>query len=263
MSDFLQRMAASSRQRAIEARCVTPMPEMRRAAEQVQPARKLKITDRPGVIAEIKRSAPSAGELRTEVDVAARAAAYEEGGAIAISVLTEPTEFRGELADLRNVSQTANAPVMRKDFLVDPYQLYEARANGADGALLIAAILADDLLREMLQTAEYLGMFALVEAFDEVDIERAQCAGAELVGVNCRDLRDLSVDFARFEKLRTMIDPDRIAVAESGVTNHAEFMAVAELGYDAVLIGSALMREDDPAAALAALRGATILKGSQ
>ncbi|MCB9895712.1 MAG: indole-3-glycerol-phosphate synthase [Planctomycetes bacterium] len=250
-------MAEGSSRRAAAARAATPLNEMRRAAEHMPPARPLKLDDTPGVIAEIKRVAPSSGVLREDVDVATRAAAYAGAGATAISVLTEPDEFRGALADLR-AAASADAPLMRKDFLVDPFQVFEARANGADGALLIAAILDDAPLRDMLQAASYLGMFALVEAFDEVDVERAQCAGAEIVGVNCRNLRDLSVDFERFARLRPLIDPDRIAVAESGITTSDQFQRVAEQGYHAVLIGSALMLEDDPAAAIGRLRGAHV-----
>lgn len=255
MPDFLKQMAEQSLLRTVEARRVTGAAEMRRAAERMPPARRLQLGERFAVIAEIKRAAPSAGVLREDVDVSVRAAQYERAGACAISVLTEPEKFRGSLADLRQASAATALPVMRKDFLLDPYQVYEARANGADGVLLIAAMLDDVALKEALFVAGYLGMFALVEAFDELDIERAQLAGAELIGVNCRNLRDLSVEFERFEKLRRLIDPDRRAVAESGITTADEFVRVHELGYHAALIGSLLMREDDPVAALTALRG--------
>ena len=254
MPDFLQQMARASARRVAEARSATPEKEMRRAAEHMRPARELRFGDELEVIAEVKRAAPSAGVLRESVSVIDRVRRYERASAAAVSILTEPTRFRGSLADLREAVGATSLPVMRKDFLVEPYQVFEARANGADGVLLIAAMLDDYTLKETLSVAAYLGMFALVEAFSELDIERAQLAGAEFVGVNCRNLRDLSVDFERFRKLREYIDPDRYAVAESGITSTARFAGVRELGYHAALIGSALMREDDPGAVLMKLR---------
>jgi indole-3-glycerol phosphate synthase len=248
-------MAATSALRAASARAATSLGEMRRAAEHMPPARPLKVGAEFALIAEIKRAAPSAGDLRADVQVGARAAQYEAGGAAAISVLTEPKEFRGSLNDLRECRESSNIPAMRKDFLVDNYQLYEARANGADGVLLIAPLFANGTLKEAVELADYLGMFALVEAFDALDIERAQEAGARFVGVNCRNLRDLRVDFARFARLRPLIDDSRVSVAESGITSGAELQQVRALGYRAALVGSALMREDDPVVAMARLRG--------
>jgi indole-3-glycerol phosphate synthase len=255
MPDFLQTMARASAERVAAARRRTSDAAIRDAAEHAAPAKRLSPGEEFGVIAEIKRSAPSSGTLAEGVDVAARAAAYERTGAVAVSVLTEPASFGGDLRDLRDAAAATGLPVMRKDFLVDAYQLFEARAHGADGVLLIAAILDDEQLRDLLGVADYLGLFALVETFDELDVERAQCAGAELVGVNCRNLRDLSVDFARFERLRPLIDRDRKAVAESGITTPEELTAVRELSYHAALVGSALMRQADPAAALRQLLG--------
>jgi indole-3-glycerol phosphate synthase len=254
MPDFLQQMAESSARRAAHALQATNLCDMRGNAEHMPPARRLVVSGF-GLIAEIKRAAPSAGRLIGKLDVARRARQYEQAGAAAVSVLTEPQKFLGSLQDLREASAATALPVMRKDFLVQPYQVFEARANGADGVLLIAALLDDAALKEMIELAAYLGMFALVEAFDEVDIERAQGAGAELVGVNCRNLRSLAIDFQRFELLRPLIDPDRIAVAESGITSREELLRVQELGYHAALVGSALMREDDPVAAIGRLRG--------
>jgi indole-3-glycerol phosphate synthase len=254
MPDFLQQMAESSARRAAEAAGRTPLCDMRSAAEHMPPARPLRLADF-ALIAEIKRAAPSAGVLAEEVNVVDRAAQYEAAGAAAISVLTEPERFLGGLADLRAAREASSVPVMRKDFLVNTYQVFEARANGADGVLLIAAMLDDDTLAEMLDAARYLGMFALVEAFDARDVERAQDAEAEIIGVNCRNLRTLAVDFARFEKLLPLIDRERTAVAESGITSAAELQHVRELGYHAALVGSALMREADPVAAIGKLRG--------
>lgn len=256
MSDFLQQMAQLSAERTAKARADTPEREMRRAAEHMPPTRKLQLAEF-GVIAEIKRAAPSSGELRADVDVAAVAKDYGNAGAVAISVLTEQSRFSGELKNLREARAVSEVPVMRKDFLIQPYQLYEARANGADGVLLIAAILGDDLLREMLGVCGYLGLFALVEAFSELDTERAQLCGADIVGINCRNLRDLSVDFARFEQLRGFIDPDRVAIAESGISNHDELSKVRALRFNGALIGSAFMRDSNPGAALRRMLGVT------
>lgn len=257
MADFLREMHESSMRRAADARAITPEAEMRRAAESMPPARPLRFTaGECAVIAEVKRAAPSAGDLRVTVDVAAQAAAYQHAGAAAISVLTEPAHFKGSLADLRAAREAASLPVMRKDFIADAYQLYEARAAGADGVLLIVPMLSDRALRHFLRVCEYLGLFALVECFEEADLARAQATDASLIGLNCRNLRDLSIEFARFERLRSQIEPTRVAIAESGINTPAEFAQVRALGYDAALIGSALMRGHDPAQSLRVLTGA-------
>lgn len=239
MADFLQSMAFLSRKRA----AALPAQSMlvHRASSRPGP-RTLAL--RPGrleVIAEIKRRAPSGGTLNAQVDVEAQARAYAAGGACAISVLTEPGEFLGRDEDLAAAAR-AGLPVMRKDFLVTPKQILESRALGADGVLLIAAILPGRELASMLAAASDAGLFALVEVFDETDLRRAADCGARLVGVNCRNLRDLSVDFARFERLRGLIAPTAQAVAESGIATPGQFARVAALGYDAALIGSALMK---------------------
>lgn len=260
MLDFLEQMAAESARRAAECRAQTPEAEIRRAAEAMPPARPLTL---PGgelaVIAEIKRVSPAAGALNEQVNPAAQAQLYEAAGAVAVSVITEPLRFQGSIADLRAARAATSLPVMRKDFIGDAYQLYEARAAGADGVLLIAAMLSDRELRHYLRVCEYLGLFALVECFDEPDIRRAQDGGAGVIGVNCRNLRDLSVEPERFEKLRGLIAPGNVAVAESGITTPAQFEAVRTLGYHAALIGSALMQAADPVAALARLRGQLLI----
>jgi len=256
VADFLAEMAASSNARVSEARRRVPESEMRALAEQSPAPRKLVLE--PGalaVIAEIKRTSPARGVLNAEVDVALRAREYAQADVAAISVLTEPSRFQGSLEDLRAARQVVSTPLLRKDFMVDPYQLFEARAHGADGVLLIVRMLDDAQLRDMFALADYLGLFALVEAFDETDLRRAQAANATLVGVNCRNLADLSIDFGRFAALRGQIDASRTAVAESGITTAAEFAAVAKLGYHAALIGSALMQGRNGHAALHELRG--------
>lgn len=209
----------------------------------------------PAVIAEVKRASPSAGPI-AEVDPASQARAYEGAGAAAISVLTEPRHFGGSLADLRAVHHAVSVPVLRKDFLVHPDQAIEARASGADAVLLIAAALSDAELGAMLAAAGDLGLDALVEVHSEEELARALEAGAEVVGVNARDLETLEVDPERALTLLAKVPADRIAVAESGIATRAQVEAALAAGARAVLVGEALMRAPDPAAALRELRGA-------
>lgn len=228
---------------------------MRAAAEAMPPALPFVLPRGDvGVIAEIKRVSPAAGVLNADIDPAAQARAYEAAGASAISVLTEPARFQGSLSDLRHARAATGLPLMRKDFIGDAYQIYEARAAGADGVLLIVAMLSDRALRHHLRVCDYLGMFALAECFDADDVARAQAVDARIIGINGRNLRDLRVEFERFEQLRSLIEPGRTAIAESGISTPVQFQAVRHLGYHAALVGSALMREADPAAALARLR---------
>ncbi|MBK9974802.1 MAG: indole-3-glycerol-phosphate synthase [Planctomycetes bacterium] len=255
MPDFLEEMAAHSRARASDAKRRVPLHALRAKAEQSPGTRQPAFASGElAVIAEIKRHSPARGELNAHVDVAQRAQEYAAAGVAAISVLTEPSRFHGSLVDLSVARAAVQRPLLRKDFLVDPYQLYEARAHGADGVLLIARLLDDPLLRELLALCDDLSLFALVEAFDAADVQRAQAANAHIIGINCRNLADLSIDFKRFAALRAGIDASRIAVAESGITTPAQFAQVAALGYHAALIGSALMQGRNGQAALHALR---------
>jgi len=209
----------------------------------------------PAVIAEVKRASPSAGPI-AERDPAERARAYEAGGAAALSVLTEPRHFGGSLADLRAARWAASLPVLRKDFLVHPSQLIESRAAGADAVLLIAAALADDELSALLAVARDLGLGVLLEAHAEEDLERALATGAEVVGVNARDLETLEVDGERAMRLLARVPGDRIAVLESGISRPEQAARAAAAGARALLVGEALMRAEDPAALIRALRGA-------
>lgn len=208
----------------------------------------------PAVIAEVKRTSPSAGRL-ADVDPGEQARAYEAAGAAAVSVLTEPEHFDGGLADLRAVHLSVGIPVLRKDFLVHPSQVIEARAEGADAVLLIAAALSASELRAMLAAAEDLGLGALVEAFSEEDLDRALATQAKVVGVNARDLETLEVDVERALGLLGRIPGDRIAVLESGISTRPHVERAAAAGARAVLVGEALMRSDDPAGKLRELRG--------
>ena len=209
----------------------------------------------PAVIAEIKRSSPSAGKI-AEADPAARARAYEAAGAAAVSVLTEPLHFDGSLADLRAVHLAVGVPVLRKDFLVHPSQVIESRVEGADAVLLIAAALSGSELKALIAAAADLGLGALVETHSEADLEKALATDAPVIGVNARDLETLEVDAARALALLGRVPEDRIAVLESGIASRADVERAGAAGASAVLVGEALMRAEDPAATLRELRGA-------
>jgi indole-3-glycerol phosphate synthase len=209
----------------------------------------------PAVIAEYKRSSPSAGVI-AEPDVAGQARAYEEGGAAAISVLTEPTQFDGALADLRSVRLAVDLPVLRKDFLVHPAQVIESRAVGADAVLLIAAALSELELKGMLAVASDLGLGALVETHSADDLAKALATDAPVVGVNARDLETLEVDVERALAMLPDVPSDRVAVLESGVSTREDVERAIDAGARGVLVGEALMRSPDPGATIRSLRGA-------
>ena len=210
---------------------------------------------RPAVIAEYKRSSPSAGAI-AEPDVAGQARAYEEGGAAAISVLTEPTRFDGALADLRAVRLAVDLPVLRKDFLVHPAQVIESRAAGADAVLLIAAAMSELELKAMLAVANDLGLDALVETHSADDLAKALVTDAPVVGVNARDLETLEVDVERALAMLPDVPSDRVAVLESGVWTREDVERAIDAGARGVLVGEALMRSPDPGATIRSLRGA-------
>lgn len=265
MADFLEQMAALSRERAESARrCYSddeldlPLPAL--------------VTEGFGVIAEIKQHSPSEGRLAVPGDDRIeRACRYATGGAQAVSVLTEPTRFGGDLDHLREVAAAlaeSGVPAMRKDFLVAPVQLLEARAAGAGGALLITAMLDDRTLEEMLDCAADLGLFVLLEAFDEDDLARSNALldrsrhgqraaeGQLLIGINTRNLRTLQVDGERLERLAGLLPAGARCVAESGLATAADAAAAARLGYRLALVGTALMQSDDPAALIRDMQAA-------
>ncbi|WP_022921864.1 indole-3-glycerol phosphate synthase TrpC [Ornithinimicrobium pekingense] len=208
------------------------------------------------VIAEVKRSSPSKGALAAIADPASLAADYAAGGASVISVLTERRRFGGSLADLDAVRARVDVPVLRKDFVVDPYQVWEARAHGADLVLLIVAALPQEVLVGLLERVESLGMNALVEAHDETELQRALDAGARIVGVNNRDLKTLEVDRGTFARLAPGVPDGVVRVAESGVRGPLDVMALAEAGAHAVLVGEALVTGSSPREAVAELLAA-------
>jgi indole-3-glycerol phosphate synthase len=208
------------------------------------------------MIAEYKRSSPSAGAFAGP-DLASQARAYQDGGAAAISVLTEPTRFDGSLADVRAARLVVDLPVLRKDFLVHPAQLIESRAAAADAVLLIASVLSELELKGMLAAAEDLGLGTLVETHSEEDLAKALATDAPVVGVNARDLETLEVDVDRALSLLPTVPSERVAVLESGVSTREHVERAIDAGARAVLVGDALMRSPDPAAAIRSLRGAT------
>lgn len=198
------------------------------------------------VISEVKRSSPSKGALSDIPDPADLAAAYEAGGAAAISVLTEQRRFKGSLADLKAVRERVSIPVLRKDFTVDEYQIYEARAYGADLVLLIVAALDDETLQRFLDLTHELGMNALVETHTLEEIERAKAVGARIVGVNVRNLKTLEVDNSNFEKLAQLLPEDAVTIAESGVLSAQDVADYASHGAQAILVGEALVKSGEP-----------------
>ncbi len=198
------------------------------------------------VIAEIKRASPSKGRLSEIPDPAALAQIYAAGGAAMISVLTEELRFHGSLQDLATVRAAVDIPILRKDFIVTPYQVYEARAYGADAILLIVAALSQEKLVSLLECATSLGMVPLVETHSRTEVARAIAAGAKLIGVNARNLKTLTVDKKVVEQVIDAIPKDAIAVAESGVSNSQDVLNYALAGADAVLIGEALVTSKSP-----------------
>jgi len=254
MRNFLDTIRASAERRARDARKIGD--QLLTACDDLAPAPSLELSEEGfDLIAEVKRRAPSAGLFdETTGKPHERAASYVAAGATAISVLTEPEHFGGSLGDLHSVATHVTAPVLAKDFFVDPAQLFEARASGAAGALLIVRMLDEDTLNRMVDAAARVGLFLLIESFDEHDLERSvpaldRCDAAGvtvLAGINARNLDTLEVHFERFGELRGRIPDGVPAIAESGITRPEQAAAVARLGYRGALIGSALMRVAAP-----------------
>jgi indole-3-glycerol phosphate synthase len=203
---------------------------------------------RPGLslIAEFKRRSPSSGEIREGAGVADTVRGYERGGAAALSILTEERQFGGSLHDLRAAREATYLPILRKDFVVDPYQLYEAAANGADAVLLIVAALGDEELADLYVQARELDLDCVVEVHDEPELERALAIGVDVIGINNRNLTDLTVDVETTVRLLTDVPAGKTVVAESGYEHREQLDELERIGVDAVLIGEALMRADEP-----------------
>jgi len=253
----LAELVASSREGVAGRRAAVPLESLQRqCAERREPPRGFRAAlARPGlsVIAEHKRRSPSAGPIREDLPLEAVVGAYERGGAAALSVLTEETRFGGSVADLRAARVASSLPILRKDFVVDPYQLYEAAAAGADAVLLIVAALGDAELARLRGLALELRLDALVEVHDGAELERAAALGADLVGINNRDLATLEVDRRLTFALLAGVPDGAVVVAESGFSTRDELDQLAGAGVDAVLIGEALMRAAEIESACRAL----------
>ncbi len=261
--NFLDRIIETKRQRLARAMGEYALTEMRAAASDARHSATqhalhavLARAGQLNIIAEIKRASPSKGELRTEIEPAALARAYAAGGAAAISVLTEEDYFRGSLADLRTVRAAVTLPLLRKDFIFDEWQVYEAAAAGADALLLIAAALDDDKLARLRQlTEEELGLDALVEVHTFAELRRAEACGARLIGVNNRNLHTFAVSLETSVELIAARNTDALFISESGLRTSDDLLRLHALGFTGCLIGETLMRAADPIAALRNLRG--------
>jgi indole-3-glycerol phosphate synthase len=253
--DLLAAIVAATRRIVAVRSAQVPLDEMDRRAADVEPRRgifkaALERADRINVIAECKRRSPSRGVLKPHYDPQAIAQSYTDGGAAAISVLTEPTFFDGALDHLAAVRATTALPILRKDFIVDRYQILEARAAGADAILLIVAALSPAALTRLHQMAIQAGLDALVEVHDLLELPVALDAGATIIGVNNRNLRTLVVDTEVSGRVIELIPDDVVAVAESGLKTSGELQRLGNAGYDAFLIGEQFMTADDPGQAL-------------
>jgi indole-3-glycerol phosphate synthase len=261
IADLLETIVAAARH-AVEARArMTPRDQLAASASRQPQGRRfreaLRTGPAPRVIAECKRRSPSRGILRRNYDPAAHARAYVAAGAAAISVLTEPTFFDGCLDHLAAVRRAVDVPLLRKDFVVDEYQLAEAIACGADAVLLIVGALDDRALARLLASATGAGLAALVEVHDRDELARALAAGADLIGVNSRNLRTLTVDPAVLETVAAGLPAGVTAVAESGIRSADDIDRLSAIGYHAFLVGERLMVEENPGTALNTLRGAS------
>lgn len=255
--DILASILARTAETVAHAKAATPLAELeRRAADTPTPrgfARALAAAPGTALIAEHKRASPSAGVIRPDLAPEDVARAYQQGGAACMSVLTDEPFFQGSMDHLRAIRAAVSLPLLRKDFFIDPYQVAEARAAGADAILVIMAARTDEQARELLQAADHWGLDALVETHDEEEMARAASLGARLIGVNNRNLSTFVTDLGVFEQLAPLAPAGALLVAESGIGSRADAERVARAGAKAVLVGESLMRQRDIAAASAAL----------
>lgn len=257
---ILDELADLARQRVADLKEEIPLDEIRTRAETFKrdtgfPFEKALRTDDIAFICEVKKASPSKGVIAEDFPFLEIAKDYEKSGAAAISCLTEPYKFLGSGKYLRRIAAEVKIPVLRKDFTVDEYMIYEAKVLGASAVLLICSILSKEQLKEYLELAHSLGMSALVEAHDEAEIKTAVDIGAKIIGVNNRNLKDFSVDTGNSARLRELVPEDRIFVSESGIQTAEDIAKLRAIGVNAVLIGETLMRTPDKAAKLAELRG--------
>ncbi len=212
-------------------------------------------SDGISLIAEVKRASPSKGVLREDLDAAALATKYELAGAAAVSVLTEPDYFKGSLEDLDSVRKSIDLPLLRKDFVIDPYQIFEARAHGADAVLLISGILNEKEIGELLETARGLGMTAVVEIHSQSELMKAWDYSPTVVGINNRNLVDFSVDIQTTIDLRLLVPSGTLVISESGIHTRGDVLRLADAGADAILVGESLVTSPDPEAKIMELMG--------
>jgi indole-3-glycerol phosphate synthase len=257
-TNILDRIVEARRESIAHRKRVLPDVALKIAAQKIGPPRDFPdALSRDGfnIIAELKKASPSRGVIRTDYAPATLAPALESSGAVALSVLTEEDFFSGSLADLKTARSATQVPVLRKDFILDPWQVWESRAAGADSFLLITAILSDETLRDLLGLGRSLRMEPLVEVHSREELGRAIAAGARIIGVNNRDLRNLEVRLQTSLELIEAIPEDCIAVSESGLRMHQDLFRLRSAGFDAFLIGEYLMKEPDPCVPLRELIG--------
>ncbi|MGH7493393.1 MAG: indole-3-glycerol phosphate synthase TrpC [bacterium] len=261
--DVFERILAHKREEVRAAKTKTPSHRLERTVHEMPPAHDFAAALRSGndvaIIAEMKKASPSSGVLREDFDAGKIATGYARNGAAALSVLTDENFFQGSFANLQSARRACVLPLLCKDFIVDAYQILMARAHGADAILLIATALEGGALAQLQREAHALGMHALIEIHDEKELDLALAQGAKIIGVNNRDLRTFQISLQTSLRLLPMIPPTAVRVAESGIQQRVEVEHLRDAGVDAILVGTQLMRQPDPGAALQPLKGVSRL----